>query len=274
MDIFNQIINFIFGILFMPFQSIDPVWGMIVISFLTGIVMLLVFKITSDQRGIRRAKDLVKAHFLAIRLYRDDITLMFETMRNILASNLGYIKKSLRPMLFLIVPVALILVQLGVRYEFRPLQVGESTVLTLRLQKNATFEDLKNVELELPEGLKLAAPPVRIEMLKEISWRITAEETGVYDIGMLLEENRIEKRMHVVDELVQVTPQIASDFTTPLIFPGERKLNKTAFASSISLNYPRRDFTFFGLDIHWLIAFFVLSVVFGFAFKNVMGVEV
>jgi len=274
MDIFNSIINFIFNILFLPFKNLDPVWGMIVISFLTGIVMLLIFKVTSDQKGIKRAKDLVKAHFLAIRLYRDDISLMFETMRNILASNVGYIKQSMRPMLFLIVPVALILVQLGVRYEFRPLQVGESTVLTLRLQDNATLDDLKNVELDLPDGLTLAAPPVRIETLQEISWRIEAGKTGVYDVGIRLGDKRVEKRIHVVAELVQVTPRVANDLTTPLMFPGERTLDNTTFAAAISLNYPRRDFTFFGLEIHWLIVFFVLSVVFGFAFKNVMGVEV
>jgi len=110
--------------------------------------------------------------------------------------------------------------------------------------------------------------------MKEISWRINAEETGVYDIGMQLGEKRLEKRIHVVDELVQVTPRIANDITTPLMFPGESTLEDAAFASAISLNYPRRDFTFFGLEIHWLIVFFVLSVVFGFAFKNVMGVEV
>lgn len=273
MDVFNSIINLIFNALFFPFKSIDPVWGMIVISFITGIVMLLIFKATSDQTGIKQAKNKVKAHFLAIRLYRDDISLMFETMGNIIASNLGYMKKSLRPMLFLILPVAVIIIQLGTRYEYRPLHVGESTVISLRLHNNASLDDLRKVELHLPTGLKVATPPVRIEQLREVSWRIEAVTAGKYDVIFKFGEHAISKTVQVDDVFGKVTPKVGNDFATTLMNPGEPSLAGSAFGASVGLHYPKREFSLFGLGLHWLVAFFVLSLIFGFAFKSFLGVE-
>ncbi|MFQ5706554.1 MAG: hypothetical protein ACE5HO_03845 [bacterium] len=274
MDIVNRGIDFIFNLLFSPFAHVNPVWGMAVVSFVTGIVMLFVFKATSDQAGIKKAKNVVKAHFLAIRLYRDDISLMFETMKNIIVSNLLYMKKSLRPMLFLIIPVGLILIQLGSRYEYRPLRVGERTVLTLRLDRTATLEDLSAVEMELPAGLSVETPPVRIEQLQEIDWRIKAEQPGSYEVAFKLAGRSVKKRIDVVDRLISVAPQIArGKFSTTLMNPAEPSVPKSASVFSIGLVYPKREFKLLGMHMHWLVAFFVLSLVFGFAFKGVLGVE-
>lgn len=274
MDIFNSVLNSLFNILFIPFKNVNPVWGMLGVSFLTGIIMLFIFKVTSDQAGIRKAKNHVKAHFLAIRLYRDDISLMLDTMKNIFLSNFYYMKKSLKPMMFLILPVALILIHLGTRYEHRPLKVGESTILSLRLEKNTTLAQLNSIKLELPESLSCDAPPVRIEQLNEINWRIKAEKPGNYELAFSLEGKTIKKRLQVVDELVAVTSRVArGSFTTTLMNPAEPSLPGSVPVAFITVDYPKRDFNLLGFNLHWLVAFFVLSLVFGFSFKGVLGVE-
>ncbi|MFQ5770826.1 MAG: hypothetical protein ACE5HX_09830 [bacterium] len=274
MDIFNGVVDFLFNILFIPFKNVNPVWGMLVASFLTGIVMLLIFKTTSDQEGIKKAKNLVKAHFLAIRLYRDDLSLMFGTMKNILLSNLHYMQKSLRPMMFLILPVGLILIHLGTRYEYRPFKVGETTILSLRLDRKTTLAQLGAIKLELPEGLSTEIAPVRIEELNEINWRIKAEKPGKYELVFNLDGKRIKKRLQVVNQLVAVTSRISRDsFTTTLMNPGEPSLPGSLPVTAISVAYPKRDFKLLGITMHWLVAFFVLSLIFGFSFKGILGVQ-
>ncbi|MFQ5823229.1 MAG: hypothetical protein ACE5JB_04160 [bacterium] len=274
MDLINSFLNFIFNILFFPFKSIDPVWGMLVFSFLTGIIMLFVFKATSDQTGIKKAKNLVTGHFLAIRLYRDDISLMLDTMKNIFLSILFYMIKSLRPMLFLIVPVGIVLIQLGIRYEYRPLNVGETTVVSLRLNDHAESVVLNEVELDLPDGLSMEIPPVRIQQLDEINWRIKAEKPGIYNLVFRYNDKTLNKRLQVVESLVPISTQIASDnFITALLNPGESSLPNASAATSISVMYPKRDFKFLGITLHWLVAFFVFSLIFGFSLKRFVGVE-
>ncbi|MFQ5640327.1 MAG: hypothetical protein ACE5IR_20290 [bacterium] len=274
LDILNSLLNSVFGVLFFLFKKLDPFWGMLVISLVTGIVMLFVFKATSDQKGIKRAKNLVKGHFLAIRLYRDDIGLMFDTMKNIILSNLFYLSKSFRPMLFLLVPVSLILIQLGSRYEWRPFKVGETIIVSLNLADAGADVDLSRVELALPTGLKIDIPPVRINDPKEINWRMTALEPGEYDLTFKYDDRTVSKRLYVEGDLISIASNIGRSFSVTLMNPGEKSIPKPSFASAIAVRYPKRDFHLFGFEVHWLVAFFVLSLIAAFSFKGFLGVEV
>ena len=84
MDTFNCIITNLFELLCSPFAELDPWWGLSALSVLTGVVMLVIFRFTSNQGGIRSAKNRIKAFFLEVRLYNDDLGLIFSAQKNIL----------------------------------------------------------------------------------------------------------------------------------------------------------------------------------------------
>ncbi|MCG8605425.1 hypothetical protein MJD09_10560 [bacterium] len=259
----------------MPFRDANPVWGILVVSGITGVLMLFIYKATSDQAGIKQAKNRVKGHFLAIRLYRDDIGVMFDTMKNIILSNLTYMRKSLRPMLFLSVPVGIVLVQLGSRYEFRPFVVGETIVLTLQLDEAREAVDFSKIALALPDGLELDMRPVRIADLREVNWRLMAKKSGTFQLRFSYKGTEATKTLQVVDSLVPVASARAqSNLAVSLMNPHEPTLGEGEFASIISIGYPKRPFEFLGMETHWLVAFFVFSLVAAFSLKGVLGVEV
>ena len=274
MEIISTILNSFFGFLFYPFKTLDPVWGMLFVSFATGIVMLLIFKATSDQAGIKTAKNKVRGHFLAIRLYRDDLGLMFGTVKSLLASNFLYLKKAFRPMLFLIIPVGIILIHIAGRYEKRPLQVGETTVLSLKLNDNTGWEQLKKVEIDVPEGLKLETPPVRIAQLREISWRIRVVEQGEYWVTFKLADDVVKKKIMATEKLLPLDSKVTqSSFSTLLSNTDESSLPKSGPFLAIKMSYPKREFDMLGFELHWLLSFFLLSLISGFAFKRFLRVE-
>ncbi len=274
MEIISTILNSFFGFLFFPFKTLAPVWGMLFVSFASGIIMLLIFKATSDQAGIKKAKNKVRGHFLAIRLYRDDLGLMFGTVKNLLISNFLYLKKAFRPMLFLMIPVGIILLHLAGRYEKRPFQIGETTVLSLRLAENTSWEQLKKVEIDVPDGLKLETPPVRIVQLSEISWRIRVEEQGEYWVAFKLADHVVKKKIVVNEILLPLDSKVTrSSFSTLLSNTDESSLPESGPFLAIEMAYPKREFDMFGFELHWLLSFFLLSLVSGFAFKRFLRVE-
>ena len=182
METLNRILNFLFDGMLRLFAGLDPAFGLLAISVITGILMLMVFRYTSDQKGIKKSKNLVKAHFLAIRLYKDDISQMLTTIKNIIVSNLLYMSKSIKPMLFMLIPVGLVLIQLDSRYEHRPFKVGESTIVTVRLGSvSSDLQALSNLSLSAPDGIKIETPVVRIPGKSEACWRIRMEKEGSYD---------------------------------------------------------------------------------------------
>jgi uncharacterized membrane protein (DUF106 family) len=125
---FNSVIGKIFDILFLPFRGLSPWVAMIVVSFLTGLLMLFIFRATSNQEGIRRIKNKIKAHLLELRLYKDSLAQQLTSQGKILSANFKYFSYALKPMLVMVIPVMLILIQLNLWFGSRSLDIGDEAL--------------------------------------------------------------------------------------------------------------------------------------------------
>jgi hypothetical protein len=219
----------------------------------------------------------VKAHFLATRLYKDDIAQMLAVMKNIIVSNLFYMSKSVKPMLFMLVPVGLVLIQLDSRYEHRPFKAGESTVITVRQYTSggASLETLSKISLSIPAGIKIETPALRIPQKAEVSWRMKMEQEGNFDLRISDDGREFQKQVYVSNALIALSPsKERKSFSASLLNSAEPSLPSDAPIKSIRLTYPKRDLSLWGIGFHWLIGFFVLSLIAGFALKGVFKVEI
>lgn len=262
------------GMLF-PFRNMNPWIGMMVVSLVTGLLMLVIFRYTSNQEGIRRVKDRIKAHLLEMRLYQDNLRVNFRAQGGILRANLKYFLYALKPMLVMIIPVLLILVQLNFWFGYQALKPGQSTLLTVKLDK--THNPLEvDLQLEPPETVRVETPALRIEEENEIDWRISTTRRGRHELVLRLGGKRIVKTVSTGDRPVElISPlRLKGGILDQVLYPVERPLDKNNPIRSIEIRYPGKSLSLLGINIHWLIAFFVLSVIFGFAFKGVFGVEI
>lgn len=274
MGYFNLYLSRFFDLLLNPFQSLDPIWPLLIFSLVTGIIMLLIYRYTSNQKGIKETKNRIKAHLLEIRLFKDDLGILLSAQKNILRYNLTYMKHAVKPMLFMIIPVLLILIQLEGWFGRKPLDIGESAIVSVKLADN-DVDTLSNISLGLDKGLVVETPPLRIPEEREVSWRIRATEAGEHNLVFNLDGRKFQKGVTVSDgQLNRVTPVVASGFWDTFLNPGEKPLEKSSSVKRIEINYPSRDIGILGWDIHWLVVFFVLSIVFGFAFKGLLEVEI
>jgi hypothetical protein len=149
MGILNAAIGKVMDLLLAPFAG-HPWLGMGAISLLTGFLLLLIFRLTSSQRGIKGAKDRIFAHLLEVLFYRDELRVVLRAQRRLVLDNLRYLGYALVPLMFMLIPVGLLLSQLDLRYGHRPLQVGEETLLAVKFSQPV---DLDQVALQLPAGL-------------------------------------------------------------------------------------------------------------------------
>ena len=72
MGLFNKLLTLLFGLLFRPFQSFDPIWALIFISLVAGVLMLWLFGKVSNQETIRAVRDRIRGNLLGVRLFGDD----------------------------------------------------------------------------------------------------------------------------------------------------------------------------------------------------------
>jgi len=273
MGSFFEIMNAFFGYLFYPFYDLDPAWGMIWISLVTGIVMLIVFRFTSNQQGIKRAKAKVGAYILEMRLYSHDLAKMLAALGKTLLSNFIYLRYMVVPIIFIIVPVLIVLIQTSFRYEYRPLQPGEQVIVKAILKSPSTvLEPL--VTLHVPEGIVIETPAVRIPALSEIDWRIRVDKQGVYELKFEVNGKQYKKNLHTNNKLATLSrTRTGSSFNTYFLNHSEPKLPDDSPFVSLNIWYPARTLEIMGIELNWIVWFFILSLIFSLAFKNIFRVE-
>ena len=181
-------------------------------------------------------------------------------------------KHSLVPLPILFIPFLLILIQLDLHLEFRPLRPGESAVVKAKFSTALGPHD--QITLETPGEVRVETPPVRIAALKEVAWRIRAEEPTRAFMTIHWGDRTVQKEVVVGDDEGAVSALRTGNITEVLLNPGEPPIQRSTAIESIRVEYPRRDFSVFGWDVHWVILFFVFCTVFGFALKGVLGVEI
>lgn len=282
MWIFNSAFGKIFNLVFFPFRSMNPWIGMILISFLTALLMLFIFRFTSNQEGIRRVKNKIKAHLLELRLFKDSLSLSFKAQGNILQNNLKYISYSAKPLLVMIIPLILILIQLNLWFGYEALTPGQETILKVELEEDHNPLDL-DLALEPSTGFDIQTPPLRMEEERKINWRLKAREKGVHDLILMVNGQRLTKKVAIAQKpLSKISPlKISRNFINELINPGESPIPGDLPIKAIEIRYSAKKMNLFGWNIPWLLGippwltvYFVLSIILGFVLKGIFKVEI
>lgn len=275
MWIFNSLFGKLFDLLFYPFRGLSPWYGMALISFLTGLFMLFVFRYTSNQQGIRKVKNRIKAHLLELRLFKDSLAISFKAQGSILRCNLRYISYSARPMLVMIIPLVLIIIQLNLWFNYQFLSSGEQAILKVTLKEG--FDPLEvNFTVEPSSGFEIETPALRIEEDREIDWRFRAKEGSAPDLVVIADGEKYQKKIAIAQKpLSKISAvKVRENFFSQVLNPGEAPLPSNSPLESIEILYSSKSMNFFGWNIHWLIVYFVLAIIFGFAFKGLFKVEI
>lgn len=280
MSFVNALLRPVFELALSPFRGLPPLVGLVVVSLVTAIAMLLIFKKTSNQVGIAAVKRRIHASLFEIRLFNDDLRAIMRAQMEILRHNLTYLRLSAVPMLWTLPPLILVIAQLQFHYGYQGLEVGRSTLLKVELQSSeddASWSDAPrpSISLEAPPGIRVETEGVWIPSLSEMDWRIRPAQAGEHTISVLLDGQSYEKSVTVSDDVVLRSPsRLGRGFLNQLLYPAEPALPAGSPVRSISIGYPDASVSVFGLPIHWMIVYFVLAIVLAFALRNTFKVQI
>src|SRR5690349_3601287 len=86
-----------------------PAAIVVVVSIVIGYLMVILFGYTSDHKAIKDAKDKLKAHLLAVRLFQDQLGVVVRSYAGIIKGTGRYILLAFKPLLFVIIPITLLM---------------------------------------------------------------------------------------------------------------------------------------------------------------------
>lgn len=251
----------------------SPLSIVIILSVVIGLLMIVLFGYTSDQKAIGIAKDQLKAHLLAVRLYRDQLHVVMGSYGKVLRGTGRYLKLAFKPLLYVIIPITLLIVQLDRYLGLTAIQTDTPFLLTARVNPDA----LDTVSIDLPEGLTASAPPVHVAADNEVVWRLVASQEGSYEVKISAGGQSAVKTVRVTPQLAGVSPErLRGHFWERMFSSGESALPANSTVESIAVDYPERNIPLgiAGYEMNWIWLFFILSMIAGFIFKELLGIEV
>lgn len=274
MSFLNGLLRPTFDLLFLPFRDL-PAWvSLLVVSLLAAVFVLLIYGRVSNQAAIERIKDQIAASFFEIRLFNDDIRAILRAQGDLLRNNLKYLGLNLIPLCWLVVPFVLAIAQMQFLYGYDGLSPGKATVLTVDLAQQESFDAPRpEIRLEAPPDIHVESPAVWIPSLAQMAWRLAPRHEGAWDLTVRVGDRSYTKTIDATRGIRRRSPErLAPGFFAQLLYPAESPLPADAPIKAIRLQYPEASVSILGFELHWLIWFFVLSIVIAYALRKPFGV--
>lgn len=241
--------------------------GITILSIVFGVLMLVAFKYLSNQKAIARVNNDIKANLLALKLYKDELRVTFVAQGRLFWAVVRLQRYMLTPVLILLLPMMIVLAQMGIRYQWRPLAPGERTTVEARLTDSTGAPPMS---LSVDNGVQVEAGPIVGD--GRAVWRVRAVSPGRHLLKINHGLTLAEKELVVGKAGERVNPERATKWTTLLLNPAEPPLPKGGPIASIAVEYPATTSWICGSD-WWVLYFFVVSMVAALVLKPVVGVK-
>jgi hypothetical protein len=244
-----------------------------IVAVVTGVLLLIAYKYTSNQRAIKHARAGIKANLLALKLFKDSPLVALRAQGGILAGALRLLILSIVPMLVMALPVLLVLAQLSLWYQARPLRVGEEALLTARLRAEGT-NPLSAVQLRPTDAVEVLIGPARIESERAVCWTIRAAHDGDHRLTLMVGDQPVDKELCIGDGPMRLSSQRPGwRWSDILLYPAERPFDTSSSVDSIEIAYPATSSWTSGTD-WWVIYWILASMLAAFALRGPLGIHI
>ncbi len=244
-----------------------------IISVILGPLLLLFFKYISNQTAIERARDDMKAHMLALKLFKDSFSVTLRAPLGLFHGALRLLFHSIRPLLIMFIPVLLLLVQMGLWYQYRPLKPGQYSVVTMTLNGNSD-SPWPMVTLKPAPAVQITTGPVRIFSQRQICWEIKARQNTSEPLIFQVDDQEVEKELAIGDGFMRISEKRPQwKFKDIFWHPAEKPFTPASAVKSISMVYPQRISWTSGTD-YWVAYFFIVSLISALIFKPILKVKI
>ena len=274
-------INQVFDIFFEPLSFLNPILFLGSLALISVIFILYVFKKVSNQGKIKFHKDRIIGYMLEANLYRDHFSQTILSLLNILKHNMLYLRYVITPLLVIIIPMIIIMVQINNRLGYVPLNENEQFIIRVELDKDmvATVPHIvERINCETSEGIHVETPPLRVASEASIFWRARIlDSNGLQYIHLKIEgdEQILEKQIVTNSEIRSFTSQkIKWSLWNSLLYSAEDPIPETFPIKLVSVSYRPARYSFLFLNFDPIMLFFILTLCFGLIIKPLIGVRI
>ena len=245
---------------------------MLVVSVLSAAWALKLFQAATPQVRLAGVRDRLLGHIYEMGMYQDHLSVVARIQGDLARTNLRYLSLTLPALVVLAIPMVLTVGQLESRFSHRPLSPGESAVFSVRLQNEA---DLPGVVLVPTTGVVVTAGPVRDYALATATWSLRVENPGVHLLTVSSGDRTLGTReILAAGRLPQLGENSKAGWVHRVLNPGAPTMAGAAGLAEMTLRLPARETRYLGVELGWLTAFMIFSLLAGLFLKGPLKVSI
>lgn len=255
--------------------------GLVVLSLVTAAGVLYAFKWTADQAALVRSKRAMQAAVFEMRLFNDDLAALAQAQTRVVRHTVGYLHASLAPTLWLVVPMALLMIHMEFHFGYTGFAAGQAARLTLRFAEGspalaaARASGRVPVTLEVPEDVRVETPAVFFPSTREVIWRLRPRREGTYQLLVHSPQGTVPVTLVCSERVERRVPlRPGGGVVRQALNPSEPPIGGGPLGlDALEVDYPAREVTVAGWDLGWAPVYLLLTLGFAFALKRPLGVE-
>lgn len=251
----------VFNPVLLPLINLNPFLGIVILSFGISLLIVVIYKLATDQKEMKRLKDEQKEYQKKLKSLKSNPEEMMKVQKEAMKQNLAYMKHSLKPTLITFIPIILIFGWMNAHLAFEPIYPGETYSITAIFKEGITGE----AKLEADDNTELVSEAKQGIIENQASWSLKSEagehllsvKIGDKDTG----NTEQTKKILIVDNFAyeeQITVYPHSDI------------------EQIKINYnqlkPAGSFSLFGWKPGWLGWYIIFSIAFSIGLRKLLKV--
>ncbi|VVB80903.1 Membrane protein insertase YidC [uncultured archaeon] len=226
----------------------NPIWAILVLSLIISILIVVIYKFTTNQEEMKQMKDGLKKYQQQMKETKD-MEQLGKIQKETMSLNMKYMGKSMKPTLITFIPILLIFGWMNAHFAYQPLMPGEEFEMVVTMAKNVEG----NVTINVPEGLEVVGEKTSLITDKTAKFKLKGAE-GEYFATLSSNEQEIDKKI-----IITTAPRYA---TTP------ESYKSNVFKTVALGNKPLKVYW----KLSWIWVYILSAIVFSTILRKAMKV--
>lgn len=232
-----------------PLLYMDPFIAMIIVSLLMSVIITVVYKYTTNQAVMKELKNDLKKYREKYKQHKGNTQKQIELQTEMLKINNKYMMQSLRPTLFTMIPIIILLGWMQAHFGVEPLQPNQPFLVSAVIDESLTGEVLLS-----GENFFIIGDASKQAVDGKISWEVEATRAGTFPLTF-----------NAPDAQVSHDVTIGSSSVSKAIVNHKTSIQRTTVEYKKLEVFP---FSIFGWTPGWLGTYIIFSILFSVGLRK------
>ncbi len=182
----------------------DPTIAILVISLAISVLIVVIYKLMTDQTEMKRLKDQLGEYQKKMKAEKGDPEKLMKLQKEAMSTNMQYMGKSMKPTFITFIPILLIFGWMNAHFAYEPLTPEQEFTLTAIMEKNIEG----SASITVPEGLEVIGDSTKDITNGAAEFKLKGKE-GEYFATITSNEQEIDKKI-----MITTAPKYASVIET------------------------------------------------------------